>query len=217
MPEDQYENSVFINCPFDKEFAPLLEAILFCVVRAGLIPRLASESLEGGQSRLEKILDLIERCRVSIHDLSRAKSASAGETFRMNMPFELGLDMGRRRAPDVETNDKRFIIFEKEPYELKRCLSDLAGVDVEFHRNDFQLVIRKLRDFIRVEVGVNLPGPSALEGEYYTFLGWMTEKKIAEGHTELEATSLPTQERLDEMKEWNQLDRPSEFLPAHLP
>lgn len=190
--------------------------MLFCIVRAGLIPRLASERLEGGQSRLEKILELIESCRYSVHDLSRAKSAAAGETFRMNMPFELGLDMGRRRAPDPETNDKRFIIFEKEPYELKRCLSDLAGVDVEYHRNNFQLVIRKLRDFIRVEAGVNLPGPSALEGEYYTFLGWMTEKKIAEGHTEAEAKNLPTQERLDEMKKWNELDRPAEFLQAHL-
>ncbi|MGJ5620273.1 hypothetical protein [Sulfitobacter sp. MF3-043] len=215
MSREDYHRSVFINCPFDKSFAPLLEVMTFCVIRAGMKPRLASERLEGGESRLEKILDIISCCRFSIHDLSRAKSSRSGETFRMNMPFELGLDMGRRRAPDTETNDKQFIIFEKEPYELKRCLSDLAGVDVEFHRDNFELVIEKLRNFLRVQAGCNLPGRSALAGEYYTFQGWMTEKKIFEGHTEAEATELPTQERLDEMKKWMSLARPTEFASEH--
>lgn len=209
----EYSKSVFINCPFDDDFAPLLEAMLFCVVRSGLSPRLASESLEAGQNRLEKILELIEKCRFSVHDLSRAIAKSANENFRMNMPFELGLDMGRRRAPDPETNDKKFLIFENKPYELKRCLSDLNGVDVEFHREDYQLVIKKLRNFLRVEAERELPGATALEDEYATFQGWMTEKKIYEGHTEQEALELPTQERLDEMRAWMTAGRPDKFQP----
>ncbi|GGL63528.1 hypothetical protein [Wenxinia marina] len=128
----------------------------------------------------------------------------------MNMPFELGLDMGRRRAPDPETNDKRFIIFEREQYELKRTLSDLAGQDVEFHRNDYQLVFKKLRDFLRVEAGcTELPGTTALISEYDTFQAWMIETKIAEGHTEKEALDLPTRERLDAMQDWMREGRPS--------
>ena len=130
----------------------------------------------------------------------------------MNMPFELGLDMGRQRAPVPETSDKKFLIFEREPYELKRCLSDIAGVDVEFHRNDYQLVFKKLRDFLRVEAGRDLPGATALKNEYDTFQGWMTEKKINEGHTEKEALQLPTQERLDEMHKWMELGRPSLYV-----
>lgn len=208
---EEYENSVFVNCPFDENFAPLLEAMLFCVVRAGLKPRLASESLEAGQNRLEKILEIIGCCKYSIHDLSLAIASEAGEVFRMNMPFELGLDMGRRRAPDPETADKRFIIFENKPYELKRCLSDLAGTDVVFHRGDFRNVIKGLRNFLRVEAGRALPGATTLENEYYDFQGWMIEKKINEGHTEDEAKDLPTQERLDEMGVWNALGRPIKF------
>lgn len=209
-----FDSSVFVNCPFDQDFAPLLEAMTFCVIRADLTPRLASERLEAGESRLEKIIHLIESCKYSVHDLSRAVAKKKGEALRMNMPFELGLDMGRRRAPDPETDDKKFLIFEDRPYELKRCLSDLNGVDVEFHKCDFQLVIRKLRDFLRVEAGCHLPGPSALEGEYFTFQAWMTEKKIHEGHTADEATELPTQERLDEMHAWMELGRPNEFTAA---
>lgn len=120
----------------------------------------------------------------------------------MNMPFELGLDMGFRRAPDEQTNGKKFLIFENEPYDLKRALSDLAGADVEFHRGNFELVIKKLRNFLVVEAEASLPGPTKIETEYFTFLGWMTEKKISEGHTEKEATQLPTRERLAEMKNW---------------
>ena len=189
----------------------MLEAMIFCVVRSGMTARLASESLEAGQSRLEKIIHLIENCKYSIHDLSRAVSKKKGEAFRMNMPFELGLDMGRRRAPDNQKADKKFVVFEQAPYELKRCLSDLNGVDVQFHRNNVDQVLKKVRDFLRVEAGKALPGAAALEQEYYTFLGWMTEKKIFEGHTEEEAKDLPTQERLDEMVEWNRLNRPVVF------
>jgi hypothetical protein len=187
-----YEKSVFINCPFDKDFAPLLEAILFCVVYAGLEPRLASERLEAGESRLDKILELIPLCQFSIHDLSRSKAVEKGEYLRMNMPFELGLDMGFRRAPDPVTDGKKFVVFEAEPYELKKSLSDISGTDVQFHSNNFRTIIKKLRDFIRVEIGIALPGETKLETDYYTFLGWMTEKKMSEGHTEDEANSLPT-------------------------
>lgn len=206
-----YNESVFINCPFDDDFAPLLEAMLFCVVRGGLIPRLASERLEAGENRLDKIFGIIEDCKYSIHDLSRAVSETEGETFRMNMPFELGLDMGWRRAPDPASSDKKFLIFEKNSYELKRSLSDINGVDVAVHSNDFQKVIRGVRDFLKVEAGCNLPGPAALVDQYSIFLGWMTEKKIYEGHTEEEALELPTQERLEEMKDWVRLDKPDSF------
>lgn len=211
MYELNFETSVFVNCPFDNDFAPLLEVMLFCVIYAGLTPRIASENLEGGASRLDKIVEIVEQCKYSIHDLSMCKATDVGEFQRMNMPFELGLDMGFRRGPGAKTDQKKFIIFEAEAYDLKRALSDLAGTDVEFHKNDYQVIIQKLRDFLRVEVGIPLPGATKLETDYYTFQGWMTEKKISEGHTEEEATVLPTRERLDEMLNWVEQGKPTDF------
>ena len=212
MSETDFDKGVFINCPIDDVFAPLLEVIMFCIVYAGLKPRLATERLESGESRLDKIVELISSCALSVHDLSRCKTEKVGEFFRMNMPFEFGMDMGFRRSPDKCTDRKKFIIFEKEQYDLKKALSDIAGFDVEFHQDDHQLVIKKLRNFLRVEVGRELPGEKKLYSEYSTFLGWMTEKKISEGHTEEEAIELPTQERLDEMFEWMERGRPSELV-----
>ncbi|WP_426235358.1 hypothetical protein [Pararhizobium sp. DWP1-1-3] len=212
--DPDFDRNVFINCPFDAEFAALLQAAVFCVVYFGLTPRLASERLEAGENRLDKIVDLIQRSRYSIHDLSRCRAREAGEFLRMNMPFELGVDLGYRRSGAKGAHLKKFLIFEREPYDLKRTLSDIAGQDVDHHRDDYETVIKKVRDFFRVEANVDAPGPSKLVSDYATFQGWMTEKKIHEGHSEREAVNLPMQERVDEMKAWVRLGRPGEYQPA---
>ncbi len=90
MPGDQFDRAVFINCPFDEDYAALLEAALFCVVYFGFSPRLANERLEAGENRLDKIVSLIRGSKYSIHDLSRCKAKDTAEFFRMNMPFEHG-------------------------------------------------------------------------------------------------------------------------------
>lgn len=132
------------------------------------------------------------------------------------MPFELGLDLGFRRAPDPATDDKQFLVMEATPYQLKRCLSDLAGMDVVAHQNDYLRVIKHTREFLTIEAQVvGLPGATRLADEYAVFLGWMTEAKLFEGHTEHEATELPTGERLASMQSWMTLNRPSSFLPPN--
>lgn len=213
MADPDFETNVFINCPFDDVFAPLLEAALFCVVYFGFTPRLANERLENGENRLEKIVSLIDCSKYSIHDLSKCKASEEGEFLRMNMPFEYGMDLGFRRIGRPHHREKKHLIFEGKPYDLKRALSDIAGQDVESHRNDYQQIIRKVRDFFRVEVGVAAPGPAKLETDYITCLGWITEKKIFEGHSQEEAVDLPTQERLEEMKQWVDQGKPIDFSP----
>ena len=140
-------------------------------------------------------------------------SKTAGEALRMNMPFELGLDMGRRRAPDHETDDKKFLIFESKQYELKCCLSDINALDVAFHKDDFELVFKKMLDFLVVEAECQLPGLTQIKNEYTLFPRWMTEKKIHEGHTQEEVLDLPTGERLHEMSEWFQGGMPDNYQP----
>lgn len=206
-----FDRSVFVNCPFDSLYAPLLEAAIFCLVYFGFTPRLANERVDSGENRLDKITEMISGSRYSIHDLSRSKSMAADEVFRMNMPFEFGMDMGFRRSGGGNLASKKFLIFENEQYDLKKALSDVAGQDVEHHNNDFEIVIRRVRDFFRTEAGVEAPGPTKLFSEYATFQGWMTEKKISEGHSEADALKLPTKERIDEMMIWVAAGKPSSW------
>lgn len=61
---------VFINCPFDAGYRPVLNAILFTVFDLGLVARCALEEEDTGEFRLAKIERIIEECRYSINDLS---------------------------------------------------------------------------------------------------------------------------------------------------
>lgn len=65
-----YASNVFINCPFDKDYDTIFNAILFTVYRCGFVLRCAKEYENSGQVRIQKVLRLIEESKYSIHDLS---------------------------------------------------------------------------------------------------------------------------------------------------
>jgi len=43
MAQDEYNKGVFINCPFDAQYKPLFDGIVFAVLDCGLWPRCALE------------------------------------------------------------------------------------------------------------------------------------------------------------------------------
>jgi len=86
---------VFINCPFDNTFFPILKAILFTLDYLGYEP-LISETSDSGESRIKKLKKFVKAANLSIHNLSRAEPLAVGDLPRFNMPFELGLDFGSR-------------------------------------------------------------------------------------------------------------------------
>ena len=69
MPD--YNDSVFINCPFDAEFMPLLRALVFTIYRCGFYPVSALVEDDGTDNRLNKIERLIGNCKYGVHDISR--------------------------------------------------------------------------------------------------------------------------------------------------
>ena len=141
MPEASFDNSVFINCPFDKDYEPVLQAMLFCAVYLGFCPRIATESSDSAENRLSKIRRLIENSKYSIHDLSRCQATRKGEHFRLNMPFELGVDYGCRQYYGHGRDAKKLLILEEERYRYQAAISDLAGCDIQAHGGDFQEAI----------------------------------------------------------------------------
>lgn len=74
---NNFSKNVFINCPFDSEYISLLRPLLFTILYLGYNPRIASESSDSGKIRFQKICELIEQSRISIHDLSRIRSSKA--------------------------------------------------------------------------------------------------------------------------------------------
>ena len=109
-----FESNVFVNCPFDDKYLPLLRPLLFTIIALGLSPRIALEDLDSGRPRVQKLLALIEESKYAIHDLSRIKAEKKGEFYRLNVPFELGLDVGCRLFKGGQWARKRCLILEGE-------------------------------------------------------------------------------------------------------
>ena len=70
------DRDVFINCPFDDEYRPLFQALMFAVARCGFVPRCSLEAADSGDVRIDKITKIIGECRYGIHDLSRVELSS---------------------------------------------------------------------------------------------------------------------------------------------
>jgi len=105
-----FETNVFVNCPFDDEYVELLRPMLFCILYMGFEPRIASERADSGENRIDKIVAMIQESRYGLHDLSRLKAQKKGEFFRLNMPFELGIDYGCRAFKGEHWATKRILI-----------------------------------------------------------------------------------------------------------
>ena len=140
QPDRAFDHNVFINCPFDADYLPLLRALLFTVIESGFEPRIASEQADSGIVRVDKIKELIQASRYSIHDISRMEPLGDGDLPRFNMPFELGLDLGCRDFGSGHLSTKRCLILERDRYRYQRVLSDIAGNDIQAHGADPQRV-----------------------------------------------------------------------------
>lgn len=208
VPEPPFERSVFINCPFDEDYEPILQAILFCVVYLGFAPRIARERADSAEVRVEKIVDLIEASKFSIHDLSRSQAAAAGEFYRLNMPFEFGIDWACRRWRGGERADKRLLVLEENPYRYQAALSDIAGCDIQYHKADFQVAVRKVRNWLVSEAAIAADPAARIIARYADFQGWYYEKQLAAGFSEDDIKDYPTNELLAAMVEWMEAGQP---------
>ena len=204
---DGYELNVFVNCPFDEKYIELLRPLLFTIIYLGYRPRIAAERSDSGENRLDKICELIRQSKLSIHDLSRLKAGRARELYRMNMPFELGIDYGSRQHGPEFMWSKKCLILEKEQHDFKKALSDLSGVDIKSHHNKQGEVVRAVRDWFYETVGVrDASYPKVISFLFNEFATSLYEARLAEGIPENDVREdiarMPIPEYLNCVAEW---------------
>ena len=210
---EDYEKNVFINCPFDDKYFELLKTLIFTIVYFGFIPRISIESSDSGLSRFEKIIRLIQESKYAIHDLSRLQAKTINEYYRLNMPFELGIDYGLRRF-NSEFSDRRSIILETKKYEYMKAISDINGFDIKSHDDIPEKLIECLRTWFSETVGLrNLNSSNKIYSDFIDFNTDLYRKKMMKyagkhtsseaekfADTEIQQMTLP--EYIDEIKEF---------------
>ena len=198
-----FSRSVFVNCPFDSEYLPLLRHLLFTIIYLGFLPRIASERSDSGENRIDKICTLIRACQYSIHDLSRLRASQIGEFSRMNMPFELGVEYGSRRFGVQPLTRKRCVVLEKDQHEFQKALSDLAGIDIKHHRNEPAEVVRAVRNWFVETVG--LSGVHSASRIWYRFADFASDfydTRVADGYSAEDLNMMPVPEYVDFIQRW---------------
>lgn len=167
-----YNNSVFLNVPFDKSYERLFEAAIFAIHDCGFIARSAQEDEDSSMSRIEKIYQLIQECKYGIHDISRVTLDRKDRLPRFNMPLELGIWLGAKRYGDKQDRRKRALVFDKVDHRYQKFCSDLSGQDIKSHNNDPDVVIGRVRNWLRNSPDykdVAFPGPQKMVRRYKQF------------------------------------------------
>lgn len=198
-----FDNNVFINCPLDEDFRDILLGVVFAVKYMGYTPRLSTERADAGENRIDKIVGLIEESKFGIHDLSRMVSQEGDEHFRMNMPFELGIDYGCKRLKDGVWRDKQILILEQEQYRYQKSISDLSGSDIRCHRNDPIKAVEAVRNWFVTNQRIRCPSGPKIWMFYNEFHGYLYDQVVVhDGHGSIDEVEVP--EIIHHMDDWLQ-------------
>lgn len=167
---DDYNENVFINCPFDFDYKPLFDALVFTVLDCGFIARCALEEGDASQIRLDKIYALVANCRYGIHDISRTELDDETDLPRFNMPFELGLFLSAKKFGSIHQRKKKCLIMDKEKHRYHEFISDISGQDIEAHENQPSKIAEITRNGLRnASRRRAIPGGSTIWEDYETF------------------------------------------------
>lgn len=170
MKDKNYSDNVFINCPFDPQYAELRNAMIFAIFDCGFIPRCALEENNGGNVRFEKIKRLIAQSKYGIHDISRTELDKGTKLPRFNMPLELGVSIGAAGFGDKTQKSKSILILDRKEFRYQIFLSDIAGQDIRSHENKPLKLISHVREWLNTESRrKTIPGGKDIHNRYLKF------------------------------------------------
>lgn len=200
-----YAYSVFVNCPFDTEYRPLFEAIVFAIHDCGYIARCALEVDDSSEVRIEKIARIIAACKVGVHDISRTELDPNNSLPRFNMPLELGLFIGAKRFGRSEQRTKICLILDTEKYRYQKFVSDIAGQDIVAHSGVPSEAIKAVRNCLRgpTPKTVKIPGGVVIAKRYELF---RRELPLMCERLKLDEAELTFSEYVLQVEEWLKLN-----------
>lgn len=170
MPTSQYKDNVFINCPFDKKYKRVFDAIVFTIFACEFVAHCTLEVRDASQVRINKIYKLIRCCKYGIHDICRTELDGKTNLPRFNMPFELGLFLSAKEYGQNEQREKMCLILDKEQHRYKQFISDISGQDIEAYENSSRKAILKVRDWLcTVSQKKGIPSGSVIWEDYKLF------------------------------------------------
>jgi hypothetical protein len=170
MTRSSYAIDVFINCPFDRQYKSLFDAVIFTIFWCGFRPRCVLEIGDAAQIRIDKILNIISECKYGLHDISQTALDPRNKLPRFNMPFELGLFLAARRFGTGKQKQKACLIMDSKRYRYRKFISDISGQDIQAHGRNTKKVIKLVRNWLSdASRKKTVPGGSEIFRQYERF------------------------------------------------
>jgi len=202
-----FSKSVFVNCPFDPEYDPFYYTIVFTIHYLGLEARTSYEASDVGEPRILKLIRLISNSKYGIHDLSRCKARERGEFARLNMPLELGIDLGCRRFGESRQRKKKILVLDVHNYRFRRSVSDISGSDIKAYRNRRQL-IRVVSHWLVQTAGASERSASEISAMQLRFDEDNFQRLRKRGHSVRDIQHRTPESIRRDMKTWIRDNRP---------
>ena len=95
------------------------------------------------------------------------------------------------------------MILEERPFDYRRALSDIAGLDIKSHDNDPLKLVRAIRNWFVETVGVEgVEGPMVIWHKFNDFASDFNAKRRTEGFSKTDLDTMPIPEYLRFIKSW---------------
>lgn len=164
-----YEESVFINCPFDSAYQSIFRGLVFAVHDCGFVARCAWEIEDSGEPRISQLYNLIADCKFGIHDISRTE-LNENDLPRFNMPLEPGIFLGSMQFVKGKHQEKICKVLDRAPYRYQEFISDIAGQDPSAHNQSVEEAIVIVRNWLQsCRQSMIMPGGSKIVDRYNRF------------------------------------------------
>lgn len=197
-----FQTNIFINCPFDDEYKPILKALVFLTLYLGLEPQIA-KTISSGRQRITEITGLIENSKYSIHDISRCEPLKVGDLPRFNMPYEMGIDIGCSVFGTAQQKTKECLILERVKNRYDVVISDISGQDIKEHGNKPKKAVEKVMEWFAANGAVpanRILGISAAWSKYLDCNAKVEVSLLTSGFTKSEIKKLSIPQYVTAMK-----------------
>jgi len=170
MTKSRYTENVFYNYPFDEDYKPIFNAVVFTIHDCGFRARCAIETHDSSDVRIDKIYKIISECKYGIHDISLTDPDDNTGLPRFNMPFELGIFLGVKKFGGKKHSRKVCLTLDIEKYRYQRFLSDISGQDISGYNGDPKKASKEVRNWLLSSSDrKTLPGANFIWNRYEEF------------------------------------------------
>jgi hypothetical protein len=148
----------------------MFSAIVFVIFDCGYVARCALEIDDASLVRIDNIMRIIKDSKFGIHDISRTELDEKTKLPRFNMPLELGMFLSAKRFGTGKQKEKVCLILDKAQYRYQKFISDIAGQDIQCHKNSQKQVIKIVRAWLsNASKRKTIPGGREIYRRYEKF------------------------------------------------